>query len=290
LEYFFFLILTGILLGLVYGLIAMGFTLIYKCSSVLNLAHGAMILLSAYICWTFLYVLGLPVWVAILATLISVAISGPIIERLFLRPILGESLLIFVMITIGLSEIIRGGTIIFWGSTERQHVELLPNKIVGLGPFGISLGSLYIAIMVGLLLIALFLFFRYSRWGLALKGIADGTQIVRSMGLSVNALVALTWALAGIIAGLGGVALGSIMGIQLSLHEVGMKAIPAAIVGGLDSLEGAIVGGIVIGVIEALASGYVGHGISYAAAFLILVIVVWFRPHGLWGLKKIERV
>lgn len=282
--------LTGILTGMVYALVAMGFVLIYKCSKVINLAHGSMILVGAYICWTFAFVLGLPVWVAILLSLIFGAIVGLVAQRLLLRPLLGQPILALVMITIALSEIIRGGVITIWGAVDPPYVELLPMGIVSLGQMNISLQGLYGAAIASVVLTALLLFFRHGRWGLAMRGIAEGHQIVRSMGVSVNAMVALTWALAGIVAVLGGVVLGSLTGITLLLHEVGLKAIPAAFIGGLDSLEGAVVGGLAIGVMEALASGYIGHGLGLITAFSILIIVMFFRPYGLWGLTRIERV
>ena len=282
-------IISGIMVGVIYGLIATGFVVIYKCSSVLNFAHGAIVLLGAYILWSFLHI-GLPLWTSIVASLAIAVILGLAVERFAIRTLLGQPLLTLVMATLALNELIRGLVIAGWGGVDLPYVEVLPRGSVHLGSVVLSQQQIACVALAAVLLVLFTLFFRYTRWGLAMRGIADGHQIARTMGVNVAAVVGVAWASACVCATLGGILLGSISGFHMKLWEVAIIAMTAAFIGGLDSIHGAIVGGIVIGVIEKLVSTYVGFAAGIPTVYFLLVVIMFFLPHGFWGRIKIERV
>ncbi len=290
-EFALHILIAGLTKGAIYGVIAMGFVIIYKCSGVLNFAHGALVLLGSYIGWSLAFQMGLPPWLAIIIALALAAIVGLVIERFAMRPLLGESVLVLIMATIALDQVIVGGTITIWGSMDRRFVEILPTgTAMKLGDFSLSTEHL-IAIAIVLLLVALFaLFFRLSRWGLAMRGVAEGHQISRSMGISVKNILALAWAIAAVLGGIGGILYGSISGFRIDLSHIGLMSIPAAFIGGLDSIPGAVLGGIIVGLVESLATGYIGHATGQPMAYFILVIMMFWKPYGFFGRVRIERV
>jgi len=285
------ILIAGLTKGAIYGVVAMGFVIIYKCSGVLNFAHGALVLMGSYIGWSLAFQMGLPPWLAVIVALALAAIVGLVIERFAMRPLLGESVLVLVMATIALDQILVGGTITIWGGMDRQYVEILPTgTALKLGGFSLSTEHL-VAAAIALLLVALFaLFFRFSRWGLALRGVAEGHQISRSMGISVKNILALSWAIAAVLGGIGGILYGSISGFRVGLAQVGLMSIPAAFIGGLDSIPGAVLGGIIVGLVESLATGYIGHATGQPMAYFVLVIMMFWKPYGLFGRVRIERV
>jgi len=285
------ILIAGLTKGAIYGVIAMGFVIIYKCSGVLNFAHGALVLMGSYIGWSLAFQMGLPPWLAVIVALALAAIVGLVIERFAMRPLLGESVLVLVMATIALDQILVGGTITIWGGMDRQYVEILPTgTAMKLGNFSLSTEHL-IAAAIALLLVVLFaLFFRFSRWGLAMRGVAEGHQISRSMGISVKNILALSWAIAAVLGGIGGILYGSISGFRIGLSHIGLMSIPAAFIGGLDSIPGAVLGGIIVGLVESLATGYIGHATGQPMAYFALVIMMFWKPYGLFGRVRIERV
>jgi len=195
-----------------------------------------------------------------------------------------------VMVTIALNELIRGGVTTFWGSLDLEFVEIFPSGAVTLGGIALSQAHLIGAAMAAALLAAFILFFRYSRWGLAMRGVAEGHQVARSMGISVKSIIGLSWAIAAMVATLAGVLQGSISGFQIQMWEIILIPVAAAIIGGLDSIPGAVVASLLIGVLEKIVSTYVGYGAGVPAAFMIMVVLLFFRPYGFWGLQRIERV
>jgi len=289
-DFFLTLIISGLMTGIIYGLVAVGFVLIFKASGVFNLAQGEMLLLGAYLVWMFIVPFGFPVWLAIIAGLAASFLLGWLTQRVFLQPLLGESMLALIMATIALGQFFRGIVAFTWGSQPRPYAAILPSMPFELGNLVLSREHIYGAAISAVLLLALAIFFRYSRWGLAMRGVAEGHQIVRSMGVSVKSIIALSWGIAAIVATVGGVIIGSISGFSQNLAVMGIFAIPAAFIGGLNSIPGAIVGGLLVGLVESLASGYIGMGSGTAVAFILLIVVMIFRPHGLWGLVTIERV
>jgi branched-chain amino acid transport system permease protein len=288
-EMFINLLISGALTGIIYGLTAMGFVLVYKCSSIFNFAQGALLLIGAYICWPFL-VAGFPLWCAIPISMILSFALGMLIQNVGLRRLIGESILALVMATVALSEIIRGVTMTFWGSYPLKHVATFPTVTLKLGTTYISGEHIWAAGISLILVIIFMIFFYWHRLGLAMRGAAEGHIIVQSMGINPNIIIGYAWGIAAAVAALTGVSQASISGFSTALYNMGLKAIPAAFVGGLQSVPGAFLGGIIIGEVEMLFTGYIGRASGTAAAFLVLVIVMVFKPYGLFGLERIERV
>jgi branched-chain amino acid transport system permease protein len=288
------LVLSGIMVGSIYALVALGWTLIYKCSGVLNLAMGELTLIGAYVCLTY-YQWGFPFPVAVLATLITGFILGLVTERLFLRRMIGEPILSVIMITAGLSFFFRAVVGFVWGTDTVVFTPPVfpqePARFLGMVFGQVYLWSFGAAI---LLLVAFVWFFARSRWGLAMQATADDETAALSLGVSAKWVYALAWAIAFMAAGVGGTLLGNINGLNISVGYLGLLVLPAVVLGGLNSVPGAIVGGIVIGVLQNLSDVYIGPltqgGVKEIAPFVFMVAVLLIRPYGLWGWVRIERV
>ncbi|HLC41292.1 MAG TPA: branched-chain amino acid ABC transporter permease [Methylomirabilota bacterium] len=293
-ELFLQLIVTGILVGSVYALVALGWTLIYKCSGVLNLAMGELTLIGAYVSLQF-YTWGFPFPVSILATLVVGCVLGLLVERLVLRRMIGEPILAVIMITVGLSFFFRALVGFIWGTDTRVFSPpVFSPEPVRVGKM--VLGSVYIWSFVTalILLLAFVLFFQKTRWGLAMQAMADDEMASLSLGVSARWGYAMAWALAFMASGVGGALLGNMNGVNISIGYLSLLVLPAVVLGGLNSIPGAIVGGIVIGVLQNLSGGYIDRftpgGVKDIAPFVFMVIVLLFRPYGLWGWLRIERV
>lgn len=289
-EFFQSLIVSGLMNGAIYGLVALGFVLIYKSSSVLNFSQGHMLLLGAYIFWFFKSTIGLNIYVSLLLAIGAGFIVGILIERLTLRRLIGQPLISMITVTIFLSLVLEGLVSVIWGTYPLQHIEIFSNRCFNVGNCVLTTQNLYAFGLALSTALALILFFRYTRLGLAMRGVAEGHQIMQSMGISVKKILNISWGIAGIAATIGGIILGSTLGFQLALSQIGLLAIPAAFIGGLESPEGAILGGLLIGLCESIVSGYLGNAAGVPAAFIILIVVMIFKPYGFFGLVKIERV
>ncbi len=284
------IIISGFMNGAIYGLVAIGFVLIYKASSVLNFSQGYMLLFGAYIFWSFKGGLRLDLLPALLLTLPCSFLMGLAIERLTLRPLIGQPLLAMITVTIFLSLVLEGMVSLIWGTYPLQQFTLFSRSSLNVGKIVLTHENLFaFALALGAML-ALILFFRYTRLGLAMRGVAEGHQIMQAMGISVKRILSICWGIAGIAATLGGILLGSTLGFQLALSHIGLLAIPAAFIGGLESPEGAILGGLLIGLVESIVSGYLGKAAGVPATYIILIVVMLFRPYGFFGLERIERV
>lgn len=289
-EFFLKLVISGLFNGAIYGLVAIGFVLIFKCSGVLNFAQGYMLLLGGYIFWTFRGALGVNLFLSLLLALPSAFIVGILIERYTLRPLIGQPILSMVTVTIFLALVIEGLVSMIWGTLSLVQVKVFPKGLLKMGQVTLTIESLFSFGLALCVMVALILYFRYSRVGLAMKGVAEGHQIMQSLGVSVKKILSITWGIAGIVAVLGGILLGNIIGFQLELSRVGLLAIPAAFIGGLESPEGAILGGVIIGLIESIVSGYLGNSAGTPAIYIVLIITMLFKPYGFFGLERIERV
>jgi len=288
------LVLSGIMVGSIYALVALGWTLIYKCSGVLNLAMGELTLIGAYVCLTY-YQWGFPFPVAVVATLITGFVLGLATERLFLRRMIGEPILAVIMITAGLSFFFRAVVGFIWGTdTVVFNPPVFPREPLRF--FGMVFGQVYLwSFVAAILLLVVFVwFFSRSRWGLSMQATADDEMAALSLGVSAKRVYALAWAIAFMAAGVGGTLLGNINGLNISVGYLGLLVLPAVVLGGLNSIPGAIVGGLVIGVLQNLSDAYIGPltqgGVKEIAPFVFMVIVLLFRPYGLWGWVRIERV
>jgi branched-chain amino acid transport system permease protein len=289
------LIVTGIAVGGVYSLMALGFVLIFKASSVVNFGPGELVLFGAYVAWAAILQVQLPLYVALPLTLGVAVLLGLVIERGVLRPLIGEPIISVIMVTFGFASVIRGFLNMTWGSDTRPFPVLFSQQPFHLGPVPVSPVHLWSFVGVLILLAAFSVFFRFSRTGMAMRATADNQQVAQSLGVSVKWIFALSWCIATVVSTLGGIILGSVRGgVDFSLADLGLKVFPVVILGGLDSVAGAIVGGILIGVLENLAGGYLdpilGGGVQEVAPFVVLVIILMIRPYGFFGKAQIERV
>ncbi|WP_298371366.1 branched-chain amino acid ABC transporter permease [Azospirillum sp.] len=283
----------GLLSGVMYSLVAIGFVLIYKTSGVLNFAQGAMLLFAA-LTFVSLTERGLPFWAALLLTLAAMVAIGATIERTVLRPLVNQPPITLFMATLGVSYVIEGAAQLLWG-TQVHGLELgiddVPLEISGVL---ISTFDLFAAAVAGAMVAALTLFFRYTRIGLGFHAVADDQLAALAVGLSLDRIWTSVWTAAGVVALVAGLLWGARLGVQFSLSLVVLKALPVLVLGGFDSIAGAIVGGLIVGAVEKLAEVYIGPffgggiegWIAYVAALGFLLI----RPAGLFGAKLVERV
>lgn len=293
-TFFMQMLVTGIVVGSIYALVALGFVLIYKASDALNLANGQFVLIGAYICLTLITAYKIPFILALLITLAFNAILGLTIERVVLRPLLNAPVISVIMATLGLSSLLGGAVHIIWGHQTRSFPQIFPATPIKIG--GVILTPVYLwsFVIVIALLILFTLFFKYSKMGIAMRAVADDQQAALSMGISVKSVYAATWAIASVVAAVGGVLLGNINGVSASMAMIGLTVLPVVILGGLDSIPGAIVGGFIIGVLQSLAGGYldplVGGGLKEVVPFIVVVLILMVKPNGLFGKGGIERV
>ena len=293
-EFLVQLLVAGLVIGSVYAMIALGFALIFKSSRVINFAQGELLMLGAYFCLWSTVDLGVPFLASLVLTLLFSVVLGFGIERIFLRPMIGEPILSVIMLTIGIASFLRGATILFWGTDTRTFPEVFAATTVQIGFVEISQVYIWSLGLSVIFLVVFALFFKYTRIGIAMRATADDQTAALSMGISVKQVFGMAWAVAAIVASVGGVLLGNINGINPTISNFGLKVFPAVILGGLDSIAGAIVGGFLIGLLESLSSGYLdpvfGGGVREVVPFVVLVLILMIRPYGLFGLKRIERV
>lgn len=289
-------IISGLVFGSIYSLVALGFAIIYKSTRVVNFAQGEFLMVGAYICFSLVVQFKIPwVW-AFLLTLVFSFLLGMLVERLILRPMIGEPVISIIMVTIGLSSVLRSIVMAIW-STDIVVYDppLFPDTTVNVAGIPISQVHLWCLGLAALLLGLFGLFFKYSKQGVAMRATAFSNQVALSMGISVKRIFALAWCIAALVSFIGGVLIGNINGVSSQLSHFGLKVFPAVILGGLDSIIGAALGGIIIGVLENLSDGVLKvalnlQGIKEVAPFVFLVIILMVRPYGLFGTEDIERV
>lgn len=295
-EYYFQLIISGLVLGSIYALVAIGFAIIYKSTSVVNFAQGEFLMMGSYVS---LYVLNqahVPWLWTIPITMIFSILFGMLVERLILRPMIGEPVISIIMVTIGLSSVLKSIITAVWGTDIQVYdPPLFPDTPVNIG--GVPISQVYIwSFLMALLFITLIgIFFKYSKAGIAMRATAFSNQVALSMGISVKKIFALAWCIASLVSAIGGMLIGNINGINSGLSHFGLKVFPAVILGGLDSIMGAALGGIIIGVLETLSDGVLKQtfglqGVKEVAPFVFLVIILMVKPYGLFGTEEIERV
>ncbi len=282
------------MVGGIYALIALGWVLIYKCSGVLNLAMGELTLIGAYVSLSF-YSMGVPFLLALLFSLIIGFILGILTERIFLDRLIGEPVLTVIMVTVGLSFFFKGIVELIWGTDTRVFTPpVFPLEPIRIGP--LIIGQVYLwSFVASLVLLCIFVcFFKYTRWGLAMQATADDEMAALSLGVSARFVYATAWAIAFMAAGVGGTLLGNINGLNISVGYLGLLVLPAVVLGGLNSIPGAIVGGIIIGVLQNMCGAYLDKyfpgGVKEVAPFAFMAIFLLFKPYGLWGWERIERV
>ncbi len=289
-DVFLQLTVSGLSNGMVYALAAVGFVVIYKASDVINFAQGELLLFGAYLSFFAIAQIGLPWSVGILLTLVLAVVLGLLIERIALRPLIGEPVISMIMVTVGLSSVLRAVVNAIWGARPRTFPAFLPRGEIAVGSAVLGMDRLIVIPTAAVVLILLGLFFRYTRDGIAMRAIADDQQAALSMGISIKRVIGISWALACVSAAIGGIMLGNIVGVSQNISAIGLRVFPVVILGGLDSIAGAVIGGAVIGLLEAYTGGYVGHGLNLVIPFVVLIVILMVRPYGLFGRPVIERV
>jgi len=294
-TFFLQLVVTGLAQGMVYALIAIGFVIILKCSEVFNIAQGHFVLIGGYLGYTFLVPLGLPIWATLLLSIAVAVIMGLLIERLMLRPLVGQPVLAVVMMTIALATVLGGLATLLWGAEYKAYHGMLPTLNLKLGSISVPSESLIGLIVSILCMVALMILFRYTKIGLAMRATAEDLQVVQSVGIKPTTVYAVSWVIASVVGVIGGILLGGVSGANMELAGIGLKAFAVVLLGGVNSLGGAVLAGIILGMLENVAAGYLdpllpGGGLSQVFPFIVMIIVLIFRPHGLFGLVTIERV
>jgi len=293
-QFTFVLLTNGVLIGLMYSLIALGFVLIYKATDAINFAQGEFVMFAGFIAAGAAALAGLPFWIAALASIGGMVALGFGIERAVLRPLIGRPIIAVVMATIGLAAVLQGLAVLIFGAGTQAIVMPVGDTPLFLGPVMLPRVQLVGAGVSIVFLSTFSWFFLKSRVGIAMRSVADNQQVAMAMGINVQRYFAFAWALAGIVSALGGIVWGAMLGVDNQLALVGLKVFPVVILGGLDSIVGAVLGGVIVGVVENLAAGFldplVGGGTKDFAPYVLMIAVLMIRPEGIFGRRRIERV
>lgn len=294
-ELFIQLLVNGVIVGALYGVVAMCFVLIYKSTQVVNFAQGEFVVLGAWVCLWLVTSMELPFAVAFIFSLIFMTLFGMLVQMIVLRPLVGEPVISVIMATIGLSIFMQALMNWVFGNDAQRFPDIFPTSSVSIG--GLNVESAYLlSLALSLIVMGVFFwFFQISRWGLAMRATAFDQQIAQSLGISVRKVFVMAWAISALVSGIAGVVLGLVNTVSNSLAIIGIKVFPAVIVGGLDSIVGAVLGGVIIGVLENMAEfvdgQYLQIGNLYTVApFYVLIVILMIKPYGLFGTHNIERI
>lgn len=288
------LVASGVVTGSIYALIAIGFVVVYKATGVINFATGELMMIGAFFAWTAMTA-GLPFAAALVVAAAGAALVGAFVQRFVLRPLMGRPAISIIMVTIGLSAIFKGLAQIVWTGEYRSYPAIFPRRPILLGPVLLPSRQVYPALIAVAAIVLIALLFRFTRTGTAMRATANDQATAFGMGIDIRRMFSVAWMLAAGTAALAGIVIGVIGGISPQLGAVGLRIFPAVILGGLDSIGGALVGGVVIGVLENLAGGYLdpllpGSGVKEVVPFVALVLILMIRPYGLFGTREIERL
>jgi len=288
------LLTNGVMIGLMYALIALGFVLIYKATDAINFAQGEFVMFAGFIAAGTAEIAGFPFWVSALLAIGGMITLGFGLERVVLRPMIGRPVIAVVMATIGLAAVLRGTATMAFGAGTRIIDMPISDEPFQLGPVMLPPVEVVGAAVSLVFLAAFTWFFLKSRIGIAMRAVADSQQVAMAVGINVRRYFALAWAMAGVVSALGGIVWGAMLSVDNQLALVGLKVFPVVILGGLDSVLGAVVGGLIVGVVENLAAGYldpyVGGGTKDFAPYVLMILVLMIRPEGIFGRRRIERV
>lgn len=293
-QFLLLLISNGVMIGLMYSLIALGFVLVYKATDAFNFAQGEFVMFAGLVAAVALQSYGAPLWLAVTAALALMAAFGFGLERVVLRPMIGRPAIAIVMATIGLAAVLRGFGPLVWGAETKPLPLPIPDSPIVLGPLFIAPIEIAGAATSLVFLAAFGWFFLKSRVGIAMRAVADSQQVAMAMGINVQRYFALAWAMTGVVSALGGVVWGNLLGVDVQLSLVGLKVFPVVILGGMDSIPGAVVGGLIVGLVENVAAGYldpyVGGGTKDFAPYVLMILALMIRPYGIFGKAIIERI
>jgi branched-chain amino acid transport system permease protein len=277
-------LVSGLALGCVYGLIALGFVLIYKATEVVNFAQGELMMLGGFFAYTYTTLLGYNYWLSFLLSVLSLGVVGMVIERLVIRPILGFPQFAIVMATIGLGFLLRSLAGMIWGTDDLRIDTPFSSGVVKIGSLVLAYDKLSVIVATVILILILWLFFNKTRLGTAMRATSENMLAAYYMGIPVKRVVSLIWAISAMVACCAGILLAPMTLINSNVGlALGLKAFPAAVLGGFGSIPGALAGGIIIGVIEVLAGFYLAAGWKDAAPYLVLLIMLLLKPEGLFG-------
>jgi branched-chain amino acid transport system permease protein len=283
------LIISGVAQGCIYGLIALGFVLIYKTTETVNFAQGDLMMLGAFLGLSFMLVLGMPFWMAFFATLVVMLLFGMLMERALLRPLLGQPAFTVVMLTIGIGYLARGLVTMIPGWGTETHTLPVPyrDEVLRLGQgkdmLILSMEHLVIVLATALLIVILFIFFRYTRLGVAMQATSQNQLGAFYMGIPVRRINMLVWGISAAVSACAGLLLAPITFVHVNMGYIGLKAFPAAVIGGFGSIPGALVGGLIVGVVESLAGFYLPEGFRDIAAYIVVLAMLAIKPSGLFG-------
>ncbi|HEY1363357.1 MAG TPA: branched-chain amino acid ABC transporter permease [Xanthobacteraceae bacterium] len=289
------LLVNGLIVGMLYGVVAMCFTLIYKSTQVVNFAQGEFLVLGAWMCWFFIVKWQLPFAVAFGFALVFTTAYGILVQLIILRPLIGEPIISVIMVTIGLSIFMQAMLNWAFGNNAARFPNVFSSQKIAIAGLNVETAYLMSFVLSLVIMSVFFYFFRYSRFGLAMRATAYNQRIAQSLGISVKQVFAMAWAISALVSCVAGVVLGLVNAVSNSLAFIGIKVFPAVIVGGLDSIVGAVVGGLIIGILENLAEfvdgQYLRIGNMYTVApFYVLIVILMIRPYGLFGTEDIERL
>jgi branched-chain amino acid transport system permease protein len=293
-EFFVELLVNGLLVGMMYALVALSFVLIYKATSVINFAQGELVMFGGFVAAAMLTVYGFPLVVALPSALGLMVALGFVLERGMLRPLIGRPVIGIIMATVGLASVLRGLAPMIWGAATKDLPLPLPIRPLVVFDLFISPVNLAAAGASVFFLAGFGYFFKKTRTGIAMRAVADDQQAAMSMGIRVSSIFALTWGIAGLVSAIGGVIWGNFLGVDTHLALVGLKVFPVVILGGMDSVLGAILGGLIVGAAENVSAGfidpYVGGGTKDFMPYVLMIFALMIRPSGFFGREMIERV
>jgi branched-chain amino acid transport system permease protein len=283
----------GLAVGSIYGLVALGFVLVFKTSGTFNLAQGELLMILAFVCWAFIGWVKLPFYVAVFLTMVIAVMMGYIFERILLRPMIGESIMSVLMMTLGLAITIKALAMFVFSHHVHRYPQWLPSGDIHIG--GLALSWEYSgALITAMVILAFFaLFFKKSRFALAMRAVGANQVVAQAAGVKISSVYGLSWAFALVVAAVGGIILGTLTSVNNTLAAIGLYIFPALIIGGMESIPGTIVGGLIVGVCEKMAAMYLGntmHGFPAVSPYVLAIIFLYIKPAGLWGEKEIERI
>lgn len=285
-------VISGVAIGSIYALVALGFVLIYKATEVINFAQGELMMIGAFIAYSLITFAGLSYWLSFLITVIALGALGFLMDRVLLRPLVGQPAFSMVMVTLGFGIMARSivSMIPGWGTDTYGFMTPFTNKLVKSGGLIVSWEHISIIVMTLILVLVFYMFFKYTKLGIAMQATSQNQLAAVYMGIGVKNVFSLTWAIAAGVAAFAGILLAPITFVHMNMGYIGLKAFPAAVLGGFTSIPGAIVGGIIIGVTESLAGVYLPIGWKDVAAYIILIAVLIIKPEGLFGEKQQKKV
>lgn len=281
---------AGVAVGAIYGLVAVGFAVIYKATGVVNFAQGEVTMLNAYLGYTISVHSGVDFWTLVPIVVLVSIVVGLIIESSLIRPMLGEPTIAIVMMTVGLAVCLRSLVVLIWGA-EPLSLPVSPGRgVIALGPVRLFVAQLVALLCLLAVLVGFVTFFRYTRSGMAMRAAAQNETVALLMGVDVRKVYMVAWALSSATAGLAGLLISTIYELGPDMFVFGLRAFPATILGGLDSAAGSAVSGLIIGALENLGEGYIGRGLKEIIGFVVILLVLMVRPFGLFGTREVERV